>query len=70
VTHDIDESVYLSDRVLVLSPRPAHVIADWDVRLDRPRDQVATRQHPWFVERRSAIAALIRDPSSATGDGK
>jgi len=67
VTHDIDESVYLSDRVLVLSPRPAHVIADWDVLLERPRDQVATRQHPQFIELRSAIALLIRDPSSATG---
>ncbi|GAC1655060.1 MAG: ABC transporter ATP-binding protein [Candidatus Dormibacteraceae bacterium] len=67
VTHDIDESVYLSDRVLVLSPRPAHLIADWKVRLDRPRDQVTTRKDPGFVERRTAIAALIRDPTLATG---
>ena len=65
VTHDIDESVYLSDRVLVLSPRPARVIADWGIPLSRPRDQVATRQDPEFVERRSAIAALIRDPGLA-----
>ena len=59
VTHDIDESVYLSDRVLVLSPSPARLIADKEVHLPRPRDQVLTRELPEFVALRAEVASLI-----------
>jgi len=38
VTHDVDEALFLSDRVVVLSPRPGHVVADIEVDMDRPRD--------------------------------
>jgi NitT/TauT family transport system ATP-binding protein len=64
VTHDIDESVYLADRVIVLSPAPATVAADIPVDLPRPRDQVETRALPAFVEQRAAVARLIRRPAS------
>ncbi len=60
VTHDIDESVYLADRVIVLSNAPARVIADLEVDLPRPRDQIETKLLPRFVELRSEVARLIR----------
>jgi NitT/TauT family transport system ATP-binding protein len=37
VTHDVDEALYLSDRVLVLSPRPGRLLGDVAVDLPRPR---------------------------------
>jgi NitT/TauT family transport system ATP-binding protein len=39
VTHDIAEAVYLADRVLVLSPRPAKLVLDLKIGLPRPRKQ-------------------------------
>jgi NitT/TauT family transport system ATP-binding protein len=60
VTHDIDESVYLGDRVLVLSGAPGRVEAAFDVRLPTPRDQIATRADETFVRLRSEIGRRIR----------
>jgi NitT/TauT family transport system ATP-binding protein len=65
ITHDIDESVYLSDRVIVLSKSPTTVLAQVDIGLSRPRDQITTKAVPQFVEKRSAIAQLIRRPTGA-----
>ena len=60
VTHDIDESVYLADRVLVLSHSPATVVETLKVDLPSPRDQIATRGADAFVRLRTEIARLIR----------
>ena len=60
VTHDIDESVYLADRVIVLSKSPARVIADLAVDIPRPRDQIDTKSLSRFVELRAEVARLIR----------
>jgi NitT/TauT family transport system ATP-binding protein len=62
VTHDIDESVYLADRVVVLSRAPAKVMAEIAIDLPRPRDQIATKELPRFVELRADVARLIRRP--------
>jgi NitT/TauT family transport system ATP-binding protein len=62
VTHDIDESVYLSDRVIVLSRSPTTVLAQVDIELPRPREQIKTKAMQQFVEKRSEIAQMIRRP--------
>jgi NitT/TauT family transport system ATP-binding protein len=59
VTHDIDESVYLSDRVLVLSKSPATVLRTLDVGLPAQRDQVTTRGSEEFVRLRTEVARLV-----------
>jgi NitT/TauT family transport system ATP-binding protein len=59
VTHDIDESVYLGDRVLVLSRSPASIVADLTVDLPPDRDQIVTRGSSTFVELRTEIARLL-----------
>jgi NitT/TauT family transport system ATP-binding protein len=65
VTHDIDESVYLADRVVVLCRAPARVIASIPIDLPRPRDQITTKQLPRFVDLRAEVARLIRRPADA-----
>jgi NitT/TauT family transport system ATP-binding protein len=59
VTHDIDEAVYLADRVLVLTPTPGTVAASIDVPLPRPRTQTATRSSPPFLALRDEVHAVI-----------
>ncbi len=60
VTHDIDESVYLSDRVVVLTHAPTEVKEIVPVELPRPRDQIATKELPRFVHLRAHVARLIK----------
>ena len=49
VTHDIDEAVFMADKVVVLSTRPAHVVEEIAIDLPRPRDQLATKESPEFL---------------------
>ncbi|MEV6909807.1 ABC transporter ATP-binding protein [Amycolatopsis sp. NPDC051071] len=60
VTHDIDESVYLSDRVLVLSKSPATIVADLPVGLPAERNQITTRESAEFVTLRGEVARLLQ----------
>src|SRR6202030_2695932 len=49
VTHDIDEAVYLSDRVFILSPPPSVVVREIAIPLAKPRDQERTRSDARFL---------------------
>jgi NitT/TauT family transport system ATP-binding protein len=60
VTHDIDEAVYLSDRVAVLSKRPTMVTEIVPVDLPSPRDQVATKELPEFGTLRGHVYRLVK----------
>lgn len=67
VTHDIDEAVYLSDRVIVVAGKPTHVVDDLTVDLGPDRDQIASRALPRFAELRSRILAEIRGENAHLG---
>jgi NitT/TauT family transport system ATP-binding protein len=60
VTHDIDEAVYMADRIVVLSASPARVKEIVDVELPRPRDQLETRARREFAELRGRVFASVR----------
>jgi NitT/TauT family transport system ATP-binding protein len=66
VTHDIEEAVYLSDRVLVLSARPSEVVEELRIELPRPRDQLETRGLERFTEYRTRIYRQIRSASDGS----
>jgi len=59
VTHDIDEAVYLGQRVIVLSSSPTYVRRDIVIDLPTERSQLHTRSSPRFAELRSAVYAEI-----------
>jgi NitT/TauT family transport system ATP-binding protein len=65
VTHDIDESVYLSDRVVVLTPAPTTVLEILDVPLPQPRNQVTTKELPEFAQLRAHVWRSIKRPDEA-----
>ncbi|MCU1679634.1 MAG: transporter [Amycolatopsis sp.] len=60
VTHDIDESVYLGQRVLVLSNRPTVVLEDIRVDLPDQRDQLRTRSSQEFADIRTRVYQLVQ----------
>ena len=60
VTHDVDEAVYMADRVVVLSNRPTRVVEILDVDLPQPRDQVETKEDKRYLEIRHRVFNRIR----------
>jgi NitT/TauT family transport system ATP-binding protein len=68
VTHDIDESVYVGDRVIVLTAGPGRVRADLRVNLPGPRDQIETKELPEFVRLRTEVSRLVRSRAGATAE--
>jgi len=62
ITHDLDEAIAMSDRVVVLSAGPgSRPIGEFAIDLDRPRDVAEVRTSPRFVELHNAIWAVLRD---------
>jgi NitT/TauT family transport system ATP-binding protein len=62
ITHDLDEAIAMSDRVIVLSAGPAtHPIGEFVIDLPRPRDVAEIRAHPRFVELHAQIWGVLRD---------
>ena len=66
VTHDVDEAVFLSDRVLVMSPRPGRVRADLRVELPRARD-VEQKLTPEFLALKREIVGMLHEGRDTTG---
>jgi len=62
ITHDLDEAIAMSDRVVVLSAGPAsHPIGEFAIDLARPRDVAEIKTAPLFVELHSAIWGVLRE---------
>jgi NitT/TauT family transport system ATP-binding protein len=70
VTHDVDEAIFLSDRIVVLSERPGRVRAELPVTLPRPRTR-ALLTSPEFMRLKQSALELLFDaevtPMAATG---
>jgi NitT/TauT family transport system ATP-binding protein len=60
VTHDLEEAIYLGDRVVGLLPNPGRVGATYPVDLPRPRDQLETRESAGFLHLRRDLFDFIR----------
>jgi NitT/TauT family transport system ATP-binding protein len=65
VTHDIDESVYMSDRVIILTASPSYVQEVLPIDLPRPRAQEVTKASPEFARLRTHVYRAI---TKAHGD--
>ena len=64
VTHDIDEAIYMSDRIVIMTPRPGRIERIIDIQLDRPRQ----RNSPEFLRFRSEILEMLHFGSQITGE--
>ncbi|WP_242902429.1 ABC transporter ATP-binding protein [Actinomadura terrae] len=69
VTHDVDEAVFLSDRIVVLSRRPSRVREIVDVTLPRPRRWQEALELPEFRRIANRVNELLGDDEGAGGDG-
>jgi NitT/TauT family transport system ATP-binding protein len=59
VTHDVDEAIFMADRVVVLSGRPSNVVADIRVPLERPRTWRDVQSDPAFIDLRDELLTML-----------
>ncbi len=59
ITHDLEEAIYLGDRVVALAANPGRVVESLGVGLKRPRDQLTTREEPLFLAHRHRLFQLL-----------
>jgi NitT/TauT family transport system ATP-binding protein len=65
VTHDVDEAVFLADRIAVLSHRPGRIVEIVDTKMPRPRRPLETHEDPKFLSvRNRLLARLLKKPES------
>jgi ABC-type nitrate/sulfonate/bicarbonate transport system ATPase subunit len=67
ITHDLEEAIYLGDRVAVLGGTPATMVELIDVDLPRPRNQLTTREDARFLAHRHRLFELLARFQSARG---
>jgi NitT/TauT family transport system ATP-binding protein len=67
VTHDVDEAVYLSERVLVMSKRPGRIVREFRVALDRSGSREQTVLSDAFTRLRNEVWLCVRQQVSAVG---
>jgi NitT/TauT family transport system ATP-binding protein len=63
ITHDVDEAVFLADRLIVLKGKPAGIGLDVVSSLPRERDQVKTKETPAYLELRHIVYEMLRGRS-------
>lgn len=57
VTHDVDEAVYMADRVIVMTPDEGKIMADYQMDLPRPRD----RHSPEYLRRKEELSIYLSE---------
>lgn len=60
ITHDLEEAIYLGDRVIVLGAHPGRIVEEIAIDLPRPRDQLTTREDPKFLAHRHHLFGLLQ----------
>jgi NitT/TauT family transport system ATP-binding protein len=61
ITHDLEEAIYLGDRIIVLEANPGRIAADLRVNVPRPRHQLTTRENEQFLAIRHELFGLLAE---------
>lgn len=61
VTHDLEEALYLGDRVIALYSNPGRMARTVEISLPRPRNQLTTREHPEFLRLRRELFSVMEE---------
>ncbi|GHU37598.1 hypothetical protein AGMMS50256_35750 [Betaproteobacteria bacterium] len=70
VTHDVDEAVFLADRVIVMSQRPGKIVEDMRIPFPRPRQYESLILEPAFGELKHELLQTVRAAHTMRGDGE